>query len=176
MNRRITFYYTFLLIIATMFTALGNHNNIHATSSFSGLYNATLIGSNLNDNFNAIVNNNLNDTLNILTPFNDDVDDTKPNNLMDCANCVGNDGINPSTTSNDNGGGNDNRDIGGSGSVDNNDSPDETDNGIPGDIGGGGNNDDGGGNENCEVGGGGNVDNHGGNEARDGSGSVNMGK
>ena len=80
MNRRITFYYTFLLIIATMFTALGNYQNIYATSTFSGLYDGTL-------------NSNLNGTLNTLTPFNDEVNNTESNNLQDCANCIGNDGI-----------------------------------------------------------------------------------
>ncbi len=106
MNRGITFYYTFILIIATMFTALGNYQNIYATSTFSVLSNGTL-------------NSNLNGTLNLSPPFNDEVYNTESNNLKDCANCIGNNDINPSTTapliSNDNGGGNDNGDIGGGG-------------------------------------------------------------
>jgi hypothetical protein len=43
-----------------MFTALGNYQNIYATSTFSGLSNGTL-------------NSNLNGTLNILTPFDDEI-------------------------------------------------------------------------------------------------------
>ncbi len=131
MNRRITFYYTFLLIIATLFTALGNYQNINATSTFSGLSNSTS-------------NSNLNGTLNILTPFNDEVDNTKSSNLKDCANCIGNDDKNPGTAapliSNDRPVENDI----GSGDGGNNDNGDgNNDNGNnDGDLsGGGGNND-----------------------------------
>ncbi len=114
MNRRIAFYYTFLFIIATMFTVLGNYQNINATSTFSGLSNGTL-------------NSNLNGTLNILTPFNDEADNTESNNLKDCANCIGNNDINPSTSTHLLG--NDNGDDG------DNDRANEDDIGISGDGG-----------------------------------------
>ncbi|MEJ7641905.1 MAG: hypothetical protein WKF36_06885, partial [Candidatus Nitrosocosmicus sp.] len=104
MNRRITFYYTFLLIIATMFTALGNNPNIHATSTFSGLSN-------------GVLNSNLNGTLNTLTPLNDEADNKESNNLKDCAKCIVTDDIKPGIAapliSNDNDGGNDNGDASG---------------------------------------------------------------
>ena len=119
MNRRITFYYTFLLIIATMSSALGNTLNIDATSTFSGLSTGTL-------------NSNLNGTLNTLTPFNDGADNKEPNNPKDCAKCIVTDDIKPGIAapiiSNDNDGGNDNGDASGGNDNDGgNDNPNEND-------------------------------------------------
>ena len=164
MNRRITFYYTFLLIIATMFTALGNYQNIYATSTFSGLYDGTL-------------NSNLNGTLNTLTPFNDEVNNTESNNLQDCANCIGNDGIDQGISapiiSNDNPNEND-IGISGGGSNDNpnengNDNPNENGNDNPNEndigISGGGSND----NDNGDLSGGGSNDNDNGDLSGGGS-------
>ena len=107
MNRRITFYCTFLLMIASMFNALGNYQNTYATSTFSGLSNGTLTS-------------NLNGTLTMLTPINDEVDNTKSNDLKDCANCIGSDDLNPGTTS----------------PLISNDNPNENDIGISGNDGG----------------------------------------
>jgi hypothetical protein len=105
-----------------MFTALGNYQNMYATSTFSGLSNGTL-------------SSNLNGTMNILTPFNDEADNTRSNILKDCANCIGNGDINPGTAA----------------PLISNDNPDENDIDSGGSD-GNGNNDDGDGNDNGDLG------------------------